>query len=179
MFWQARRRRFTIQSFSKYRSPENGRALRHLRFASRHEKLHHIFPDCLYLLGLDGKILNKWAVEKIVPRGGMSGNVRLDASPDGRTLLMDVEMDEKERKGWDGPPPSIWTLDLTTGRSTRLTPKTLYAWDCHWLDAPGSIVFSSQGPNEKSPSIYTMTTAGQGKDRKLLIKNARTPSTSR
>ena len=133
----------------------------------------------LYRLGLDGKILNKWAVEKIVARGSMDGDVRLDASPDGRTLLMDVDMDEGGRKGWDGPLPSIWTLDLTTGKSTRRTPKTLYAWDGHWLDAPNSIVFISQGPNEKNTSIYRMTADGQGKDRKLLIKNARMPSTSR
>jgi len=133
----------------------------------------------LYRLGLDGKVLKKWAVEKIVPHGGMSGNVRLDASPDGKTLLMDIEMDEKERKGWDGPPASIWMFDFASEKATRLTPKTLYAWDCHWLDAPDSILFISQGPGEKSPSIYRMITAGQGKDRALLIKNARTPSTSR
>ena len=133
----------------------------------------------LFRLGLDGKVLNKWAVEKIVPRGGMSGNVRLDASPDGRTLLMDVEMDEKERKGWEGPPASIWTFDLATEKATRLTPKSLYAWDCHWLDAPDSILFISQGAGEKFPSIYRMSAAGQGKDRKLLIKNARTPSASK
>ena len=135
--------------------------------------------EYLYRLGLDGKILDKWAIEKIVPHGGMSGDVRLDASPDGKTLLMDVDMDENGRKGWDGPLPSIWTLDLATGKATRLTPKTLYAWDCRWLDAPDSIVFISQGPNEKNTSIYRMTADGQGKDRKLLIKNARMPSTSR
>lgn len=38
----------------------------------------------------------------------MSGDIRLDASPDGKSLLMDVEMDEKARKDWDGPPPSVW-----------------------------------------------------------------------
>jgi Tol biopolymer transport system component len=92
---------------------------------------------------------------------------------------MDVEMNEKERKGWDGPPAAIWTLDLATEKVTRLTPKTLYAWDCHWLDAPDSILFVSQGAGEKEASIYRMSTTGQGKDRKLLIKNARIPGTSR
>lgn len=133
----------------------------------------------LYRLDFDAKILKKWPIEKLVPRGGMSGDIRLDASPDGKTLLMDVEMDEKERKGWDGPPPSIWTLDLTTEKVTRLTPKTLYAWDCHWLDAPNSVLFISESPGEENPSIYQMSTTGQGKDRKLLIKGGYTPSTSR
>jgi TolB protein len=129
----------------------------------------------LYQLDLDAKILKKWAVEKLVPHGGMSGNVRLDASPDGKTLLMDIEMDEKERKGWDGPPASIWTLDLATEKTARLTPESLYAWDCHWLDAPDSILFVSQGPGEKNPSIYRMSAKGQGKDRKLLVKDASIP----
>jgi len=133
----------------------------------------------LYRLDLHAKVLKKWVVAKLVPRGGMSGDIRLDASPDGKKLLMDVEMDEKERKDWDGPPPSIWVLDLDTEKATRLTPKTLYAWDCHWLDAPASILFISQAPDEKAPSIYQMSASGQGKDRKLLVKDARGPGTSR
>jgi len=133
----------------------------------------------LYLLDLNAKVLKKWPIEKIVPHGGMSGDVRLDASPDGKTLLMDIEMDEKERKGWDGPPPSIWVLDLATEKTTRLTPKSLYAWDSHWLDAPDSILFLSQSPGEKNPAIYRMSTTGQGKDRKLLVKDARVPGTSK
>src|SRR5262249_26691854 len=110
----------------------------------------------LYRLDLDGKALKKWAIEKIVPRGAMSGNVRFDAAPDNRTLLMDVEMDEKERRGWDGPPPAIWLFDLMTETATRLTPPSLYAWDGHWLDAPGSILLLSQASGEATPSIYRM-----------------------
>lgn len=132
----------------------------------------------LYLLDLDAKILKKWAVEKLISHGGMSGDVRMDASPDGKTLLMDVEMDEKERKGWDGPPASIWMLDLATEKATRLTPKSLYGWDCHWLDAD-NILFVSRAANEKTPSIYRMSLNGQGKDRKLLVKDARLPGTWR
>jgi TolB protein len=133
----------------------------------------------LYLLDLDAKVLKKWQIEKLVPRGSMSGDVRLDASPDGKYLLMDVEMDEKERKGWDGPPAAIWKLDLTTEKATRLTPKTLYGWDSHWLDAPDSILFVSQNPGEEAQSIYRMSATGDSKDRKLLVKNGRGPGTSR
>jgi len=132
----------------------------------------------LYQLDLNAKVLKKWKVEKLVPRGGMSGNVRLNMSADGKTLLMDIEMDEKERKGWDGPPPSIWTLDLATEKVTRVTPKTLYAWDSHWL-GPDAIVFVSQAAGEKSPSIYRMSLTGNGKDRKLLVKDATLPGASK
>jgi len=133
----------------------------------------------LYRLDLHGKVLKKWKIEAIAPRGGMSGDIRMDASPDGKFLLMDVEMDEKERKGWDGPPPSIWKFDLTTEKATRLTPKTLYAWDCHWLNYPDSILFISEAQGEENPSIYRMLTNGNGKDRKRLITNGRTPGASR
>lgn len=132
----------------------------------------------LYRIDLQGKIIKKWAIEKLIPHGGMSGDERFDASPDGKTLLMDVEMDEQERRDWHGPPISIWTLDLATEKTTRLTPKNLYAWDCHWLDAPDSILFVSQNAGENVPSIYRMSTKSQGKDRKLLIKNARGPGAS-
>jgi TolB protein len=105
----------------------------------------------------------------------MSGDVRLHPSRDGNTLLMDVEMDEKTRKGWDGPPPAIWTLDLATQKVTRLTPKLLYAWDCHWLDA-ADILFTGQAQGEKEQSIWRMSVANDGKDRQRLIKNARMAS---
>lgn len=131
----------------------------------------------LYQLDLDAKVLKKWVIEKLIPHGGMSGDTRLDASPDGKYLLMEVEMDEKERKGWDGPPSSIWKLELATEKPTRLTSKSLYGWDCHWLDAPDSILFVSQNQGEETASIYRMNANGEGK--KLLVKNARGPGTSR
>ncbi len=131
--------------------------------------------DYLYQLDPDAKVLKKWKVEKIVPKASMSGNTRLHASADGKTLLMDIEMDEKERKGWDGPPDAIWTFDLATEKTTRLTPKTLYGWDCHWLTAD-SILFVSENPGEETTNIYRMSVSGGGKDRKLLVKDAILPS---
>jgi TolB protein len=132
----------------------------------------------LYRQGLDGRTIKKWTIEKLIPNGDMSGDTRLDLSADGKTLLMDIAMNEEsERKGWDGPLPAIWALDLATEKVTRLTPKSLYAWDCQWLDAD-SILFVSEVAGEKEPSVYRMSAAGQGKDRKRLARNARMPSAS-
>jgi TolB protein len=133
----------------------------------------------LYRLDLSGDVVKEWRIEQIVPRGGMSGDVRLAAAPDGRTLLMDVEMAERARPGWDGPPPAIWLFDLVSETSRRLTPPALYAWDCAWLDPNDSILFLSQARGETTPSIYRMTTNGNGADRRLLTRNARSPSASR
>jgi len=130
----------------------------------------------LYRQGLDGKTIKQWAIEKLVPNGDMTGDTRLDVSPDGKTLLMDIAMNEEtERKDWDGPLPAIWTLDLATEKMTRLTPKSLYAWDGQWLGAD-SILFVSQATGDKESSIYRMSTTGQGKDRKRLVKAGRTPT---
>ncbi len=132
----------------------------------------------LYLQGLDGKTIKKWTIAKLIPNGDMSGDTRLDVSPDGKILLMDIAMNEEsKRKDWDGPLPAIWALDLATEKATRLTPKSLYAWDCQWLDAD-SILFVNQDAGEKTQSIYRMSAAGHGKDRKRLVKDARTPSAS-
>ncbi len=133
----------------------------------------------LYRQGLDGKTIQKWAVEKIIPNGDMSGDTRLGVSADGKTLLMDIAMNEEsDRKDWDGPLPAIWAFDLASEKATRLTPKSLYAWDCFWLNAD-SILFVSQATGDKESSIYRMSVAGHGKDSKRLVKNARTPSASR
>ncbi len=133
----------------------------------------------LYQLDLNAKVIKQWVIEKLIPHGVMSGGIRLDASPDGKSLLMDVEMDEKERKDWDGPPPAISLLDLATEKVTRLTPPSLYAWDSHWLQAPESILFVSANPGEDTEWIYRMSTTGQGKDKQLLVKNGVNPGSSR
>ncbi len=86
--------------------------------------------------------------------------------------------EESDRQDWDGPLPAIWALDLATEKVTRLTPKSLYAWDCQWLDAD-NVLFVSQAADEKEPSVYRMSVTGQGKDRKRLAENARLPRASR
>lgn len=130
--------------------------------------------ESLYQLSLEAKIMKQWKVEKLFPRGGMSGNMRFHLSWDQKTLLLDVEMAEQsKRKEWDGPLPSIWSMDLATEKTVRLTPGSVYAWDAHWLSAD-AILFTSQGAGEKEPSIYRMSLSG--KERKLLVKDARMPS---
>jgi hypothetical protein len=53
---------------------------------------------------LDGNVLKKWELSKILTDASMNGGDRLSVSPDGNTLLMDVDTDsEHERKNWDGP----------------------------------------------------------------------------
>ena len=46
----------------------------------------------IYRLGLDGVVLAQWKIEKIIPNGDMSGDGRIDISPDGKRLLLGIDM---------------------------------------------------------------------------------------
>jgi len=129
----------------------------------------------IYRLRLDGSVLAQWPIRSIVPNGGMSGDSRIDVSPDGKRLLLSVEMDEVyNRKDWDGPVPALWSFDLSTQTAVRLTPKNQFAWDACWLDNT-NVLFLSQNAGEKQAGLYRTN----GKDLKRLIENARHPTVSR
>jgi TolB protein len=134
--------------------------------------------DAILQIGLDGAVLKKWSIHNLVPNGDMSSSSHIAISPDGKTLLMDIEMNEDtNRKGWDGPPPAIWAFDLMMENAVRLTPKGLFAWQPHWL-SDTEYVFDSQAAKEKEPSIYRVPLTSI-KDRKLILKNGRDASVSR
>jgi TolB protein len=71
--------------------------------------------------------------------------------------------------------PALWTFDLDSQRTVRLTPKKLFGWDGCWIDND-NILFPSRAPKEKEDSIYRMS--ANSKDLKRLIKDARFPSVS-
>ena len=130
----------------------------------------------IYRLGLDGAVLAQWKIGKIIPNGDMSGDARIDVSPNGKRLLLGIDMsEESNRKDWDGPFPALWSFDLDSQHSLRLTPKKLFGWDGCWIDND-NILFLSRAAGEKEDSIYRMS--ANGKDLKLLIKNARFPTVS-
>jgi len=129
----------------------------------------------IYRIALDGSIQAQWQIGKIMPNGGMTGEARIDISPDGHRLLLSVDMDEEyDRKDWDGPVPALWSFDLSTGAAVRLTSKNLFAWDGCWLDDT-NILFVSQRPGDKQAALYRAT----GKNLKRLIENVHRPSVSK
>ncbi len=130
----------------------------------------------IYRLGLDGAVIDQWKIDKIIPNGDMSGDCRIDVSPDGKRLMLGIEMgEEANRKDWDGPLPALWSFDLDSQRAVRITPKKLFGWDGVWIDN-ANVLFLSQPPGEKEASIYRMSI--DGKNLKRLIKDARFPTVS-
>ncbi len=128
----------------------------------------------IYHLNIDGAVLDQWNVEKLIPNGNMSGDSRISVSPDGKALLLSIEMgEETNRKDWDGPLPALWTFEIETQIAVRVTPKTLFGWSGSWMDDQ-NILFLSQASGETTASIYRISITG--KNQKRLITNARFPS---
>jgi TolB protein len=132
--------------------------------------------DNIYQIDLDGNILKKWELAKILTDASMNSGDRLSISRDGNTLLMDVDCgSEHERKKWDGPQPAIEKLDLSADKAVRVTGKDDFVWEPFWLSA-NEFLCIIQKEKENEPSIYRMSL--DGKNPKLLVKHARTPSAS-
>jgi TolB protein len=70
------------------------------------------------------------------PRGSFSSNATIDLSPQGKRLLLEVDMDEGESRSadWTGPPPSLRVLDLVTEHAERVTPKGPLAMSNCWVN---------------------------------------------
>jgi TolB protein len=133
--------------------------------------------DSIYRFDLDGKLIKKWAIHDIVANGDMSSGSRLSVSPDGKSLLMDIDMNEDhKRSNWDGPPPALWLLDLSAEKATRISKKEVFAWDPTWI-SNDEYLFLSQGAKETKPSLYRASI--KGGEPKLITKGARTPSVAR
>src|SRR5438046_8177825 len=115
----------------------------------------------IYRLGLDGAVVAQWKIDKIIPNGGMTGDGQIDVSPDGKRLLVSVDMNEEaQRKDRDGPVPALWSFDLESTRSVRLTYEKLFGWDGVWFDKD-NILFLSRAAGEQDDSIYRMPINGK------------------
>ncbi|CAN5431721.1 hypothetical protein BH20VER3_BH20VER3_13710 [soil metagenome] len=131
----------------------------------------------LYQFDLEGKELKKWKLDSLFPGGSMNSGSSISVSPDGERLLLDIDMNDEEANmpDWNGPPPSVWSLDLAAKKATRLTPKGMVASEGCWLDDK-RILFVAQSAKETEPTIYKLK-LGEKKWTPLL-KNASNPSVS-
>ncbi len=130
--------------------------------------------DNLYQIDSEGNVLKKWELSKILTDASMNSGDRLSISPDGNALLMDVDCgSEHERKNWDGPQPAIEKLEITADKAVRVTGKDDFVWEPFWLSA-NEFLCIIQKEKESQASIYRMSL--NGKNPKLLVKHARTPS---
>lgn len=130
--------------------------------------------DAIYLISLEGKLLEKWPLASISPRISMSSGSRISVSADGQFLFMDLDLDEGVViPEWEGPPPSIWKLDLDSGRSTRVSPDGIYAWGVQAAPDGGILCLGLVNAGDPT-NVYWLS--ADGSSRRLVMKNASSPS---
>ncbi|KTD63673.1 acylaminoacyl peptidase [Legionella santicrucis] len=133
--------------------------------------------DAIYWMDLEGMLLKKWPLDTLIPHGSMSSASRIQVSPDGKTLLMDVDMDEEvHEKTWEGPPPALWTLDLKSGKTIRITPKGMLAWSPFWINSH-EFIFLKQGKSKQTLALYRGSL--KNLEEAFLLNDVQTPSISR
>jgi TolB protein len=133
--------------------------------------------DLEHLVQLDvgGKELHRWQLERLFPRASLNSGVRLSASPDGKRLLVGVDLGaEVTRPNWEGPPPGVMCLDLDTLRSRAVTGPQDFIWEPCWR---GSNTFLAITASSNATDIVEVPLSG-GRPR-VLVKGARTPSAIR
>jgi TolB protein len=132
--------------------------------------------ESLVRLSLAGTRIWEVSLARLFPHGGLNSGARLAPSPDGARLLVDVDMDEDTTmKGWDGPPPAVFLVDLGARTARRVTPKGMFAWEPAWLDASDFLCITMH-EGEREPSIVRLPLAGGPPV--VLVEGARTPTVS-
>jgi TolB protein len=130
----------------------------------------------LYHFALDGSLIKQWDVGKLTGGCSMSSGGRLDVSPSGRRMILDVDLNEEStRRNWDFPPPGIFVLDLENDSAKRVTAKGAYAAEPVWLNND-EFLCVIESENENDPSLYRVSI--DGKNPKRLVKRVQTPSVS-
>ncbi len=85
-------------------------------------------------------------------------------------------MRKSSRKDLEGPPPSIWRLDLASGKALRITPLNFYAWQPCWV-SPTEFLFNSPSRKSVDPRLIQRWNLADGKF-SLVVKDASAPSLS-
>ncbi len=113
--------------------------------------------DAIYQISLEGKTLKTWPVSLFGSGASMSSGSTLAVSPDGKSLLVEVDGDEEVKiKDWDGPPPALWTIDLQTEARQRIGSRSLLAWSGGWESA-NRIICNGATEKKPRPAIYRIT----------------------
>lgn len=122
----------------------------------------------IYRLGLDGAVLARWELKKILPEEMMTSSSQIDVSPDANRLLLTCDY----RATSSSPPTSLWLFELTKSAARLPVPKELSVWWGCWLDNNNILI--QTGNDDRPTSIYRMSL--DGRNLKCLIKNGIMPS---
>jgi TolB protein len=123
----------------------------------------------IYQVDLTGKALAQWKISDALPNADMNSNDRIVRSDDGKSFLVDADLNEEGQiKSWEGPPPAVFLFDISTGKAHRVSPAKVYAWDPFWLGAADYLCTSTV--DGRHFGIYKASLAGEKPQ--LVINNA-------
>jgi TolB protein len=123
----------------------------------------------IYQIDLNGKVLVQWKISEALPNADMNSNDRIVGSEDGKSFLVDADLNEEGQiKSWEGPPPAVFLFDISTGKANRISPAKVYAWDPFWLNAQEYLFTSTI--DGRHFGIYKGSLSGE--KRRLVVNNA-------
>ena len=123
----------------------------------------------IYQVDLSGKALAQWKISDALPNADMNSNDRIVRSDDGKSFLVDADLNEEGQiKSWEGPPPAVFLFDMSSGKGHRISPAKVYAWDPCWLNAADYLFTSTV--DGRHFGIYKASLSGEKPQ--LVINNA-------
>jgi TolB protein len=123
----------------------------------------------IYQIDLTGKALARWKISDALPNADMNSNDRIVRSDDGKSFLVDADLNEEGPiKSWEGPPPAVFLFDINTGKARRISPTKVYAWDPFWLDAENYLFTSTV--DGRHFGLYKASLSGEKPQ--LVVSNA-------
>jgi TolB protein len=123
----------------------------------------------IYQLDLSGKVLAQWKISDALSNADLNSGDRIEPTADGKSLLFDADLNEEGAiKAWEGPPPAIFLFDISSGKSRRISPPKVYAWDPCWLNAQEYLFTSTL--DGRHFGIYKLSLTG--KSPQLVVSNA-------
>lgn len=129
----------------------------------------------IYQVDLAGKVLAEWKIADSLANADMNSNNRIEPAIDGKSFLVDADLNEEgDIKAWDGPPPAVFLFDTSAGKARRVSPSKVYAWDPCWLDAQAYLFTSTI--DGRHFGIYKASLNGDKPQ--LVVKNASSVSVS-
>jgi TolB protein len=123
----------------------------------------------IYQVDLSGKALAQWKISDALPNADMNSNDRIVRSDDGKSFLVDADLNEEGQiKSWEGPPPAVFLFDISSGKAQRVSPAKVYAWDPFWLNSKEYLFTSTI--DGRHFGIYKVSSPGEKPQ--LVINNA-------
>ncbi|HEX6566148.1 MAG TPA: hypothetical protein VF020_17790 [Chthoniobacterales bacterium] len=123
----------------------------------------------IYQIDLTGNTLAQWKISDALPNADMNSNDRIVRSEDGKSFLVDADLNEEGPiKSWEGPPPAVFLFDISIGKARRISPAKVYAWSPFWLNAKEYLFTGTT--DGRHFGIYQVSSPGEKPQ--LVINNA-------